>query len=116
MSVSVNHNPMRSEIETKSKLTKLLTNHRLEETPNYLSFIQDDRQRIMETERRLVLSGVITDSEATEEPTHSFVSNVSSVSPGAGARRHTTRRHRRKLPEIPKHKKRMKTNEGTYMK
>ena len=45
----------------------------------------------METERRLVEAGVMGEEEGRQEP---------------GRRQAAHRRHRRKLPEIPKHKKR----------
>ena len=51
----------------------------------------DPRQRIMDTERRLVESGVMEEGEERLE---------------TGRRQAGHRRHRRKLPEIPKHKKR----------
>ena len=55
----------------------------------------------METERRLVESGVMRDTAETAET----VETVERPGPG---RRQTGphRRHRRKLPEIPKHRKR----------
>ena len=56
------------------------------------------RLRIMETERRLVEAGVVLD------PTNG--GSVPGQDPGLGSKKQTTRRHRRKLPEIPKHKKR----------
>ena len=52
----------------------------------------------METERRLVEAGVVLDSNNG--------SPAQIQDPGHGSKRQTTRRHRRKLPEIPKHKKR----------
>jgi len=57
----------------------------------------DDRLRIMETERRLVEAGVVLDSNNGAP--------AQIQDPGHGSKRQTTRRHRRKLPEIPKHKK-----------
>ena len=52
----------------------------------------------METERRLVEAGVVLDSNNG--------GSVQAQDPGSSSKKQTTRRHRRKLPEIPKHKKR----------
>ena len=55
----------------------------------------EDRRRILETERRLLESGGILEPDNDQGDL------------SKDTRRHQgTRRHRRKLPEIPKHKKR----------
>lgn len=56
----------------------------------------DDRRRILETERRLVESGVILNADHDQGDQRQ----------DTDARRQGARRHRRRLPEIPKHKKR----------